>query len=61
MSLNKDSFYDNNIYELDKYIGKDEDKYIEITEDVFFFIYNFDNYYHYLYDTILYQRRTSKT
>jgi len=60
MSLNKDSFYDNNIYELDKYreknkyIGKNEDKHKEITEEVFFFIYNFDNYYHYLYDTIPY-------
>ena len=55
MSLNKDSFYDDNIYDYDKYIGKNEDdKYKEITEDVFFFIYNFDNYYHYLYDTIPY-------
>jgi hypothetical protein len=58
MSLNKDSFYDNNIYELDKYIERDknikEDKYKEITEEVFFFIYNFDNYYHYLYDTLPY-------
>ena len=52
MSLNKDSFYDDNIYDLsDKNI---ENKNIEITEDVFFFIYNFDNYYHYLYDTITY-------
>ncbi len=55
MSLNKDSFYDNNIYELeDKYIAKNEDKHKEITEEVFFFIYNFDNYYHFLYDTIPY-------
>ena len=57
MSLNKDSFYDDNIYELeDKYIGKndEENKHKEITEEVFFFIYNFDNYYHYLYDTIPY-------
>ena len=58
MSLNKDSFYDDNIYEIneeDKNIEITEDnKNIEITEDVFFFIYNFDNYYHYLYDTIPY-------
>ena len=54
MSLNKDSFYDNNIYELDKYMENEEDKYKEITEEVFYFIYNFDNYYHYLYDTIPY-------
>lgn len=55
MSLNKDSFYDNNIYDLDKNIKNyEEDKYKEITEEVFFFIYNFDNYYHYLYDTIPY-------
>ena len=62
MSLNKDSFYDDNIYELDnkykiknKYIEEDEEvKNKEITEEVFFFIYNFDNYYHYLYDTIPY-------
>lgn len=58
MSLNKDSFYDNKIYDLeDKHLEKGEDKYIEreiIIEEVFFFIYNFDNYYHYLYDTIPY-------
>ena len=61
MSLNKDSFYDNNIYELEdryienKYIEENEEvKNKEITEEVFFFIYNFDNYYHYLYDTIPY-------
>jgi hypothetical protein len=55
MSLNKDSFYDDNVYDLEnKHIEKDENKYIERDEDVFFFIYNFDNYYHYLYDTIPY-------
>jgi hypothetical protein len=53
MSLNKDSFYDDNIYELEnKYI--EIEKYEYIDENVFFFIYNFDNYYHYLYDTIPY-------
>jgi capsular polysaccharide biosynthesis protein len=54
MSLNKDSFYDNNIYELENKNIK-EDKYKERKdEDVFFLIYNFDNYYHYLYDTLSY-------
>lgn len=51
MSLNKISFYDDNIY-------NDAIKNIEnpkiIYEKVFFFIYNFDNYYHYLYDTLPY-------
>ena len=51
MSLNKDSFYDNNKYELE--IDKDENEVI-IEEPVFFFIYNFDNYYHFLYDTLPY-------
>ena len=54
MSLNKDSFYDNNKYDLQI----DEDKNIQnkkiIEEPVFFFIYNFDNYYHFLYDTLPY-------
>jgi capsular polysaccharide biosynthesis protein len=45
MSLNKDSFYDNNNYEITK-------NKIIINEPVFFLIYNFDNYYHFLYDTI---------
>ena len=53
MSLNKSTFYDNNIYN----ISNDN---LEITSiniincPVFFFIYNFDNYYHFLYDTIPY-------
>ena len=51
MSLNKDSFYDNNKYELE--INKNKNKKI-IEEHVFFFIYNFDNYYHFLYDTLPY-------
>jgi len=51
MSLNKDSFYDNNKYEL--VIDKDKDEVI-IEYPVFFFIYNFDNYYHFLYDTLPY-------
>ena len=52
MSLNKESFYDDNIYEISK-----EELQMEGTlcnEPVFFFIYNFDNYYHFLYDTLPY-------
>lgn len=50
MSLNKDSFYDN-----DKYVVESEPS-IQRKEycPVFFFVYNFDNYYHFLYDTISY-------
>lgn len=52
MSLNKDSFYDNNTYE----VTKDELSRASsiILDPVFFFIYNFDNYYHFLYDTLPY-------
>lgn len=51
MSLNKESFYDNNQFHfaLDRNIN-----YNFIDSPVFFFIYNFDNYYHFLYDTIPY-------
>ena len=51
MSLNKESFYDNNQFDfvLDRNIN-----YHFIDSPVFFFIYNFDNYYHFLYDTIPY-------
>ena len=53
MSLNKDSFYDNNKYYLK--INKNENtNKIIIEEPCFFFIYNFDNYYHFLYDTLPY-------
>jgi hypothetical protein len=51
MSLNKDSFYDDNKYDLQ--IDENIDKLI-IEFPVFFFIYNFDNYYHFLYDTLPY-------
>jgi hypothetical protein len=53
MSLDKNSFYDNNNYEL----LNDEFYFIDnkiIDTPVFFFIYNFDNYYHFLYDTLSY-------
>jgi len=53
MSLNKESFYDNNTYKLNYEISFN---HIEI-KPTFFFIYNVDNYYHFLYDSlpILYQ------
>lgn len=51
MSLNKDSFYDNNKYELEINERNNE---INIECPLFFFIYNFDNYYHFLYDTLPY-------
>jgi len=50
MSFNKDSFYDNNIY-TGKVCTKSE---MIVYDPLFFFIYNFDNYYHFLYDTIPY-------
>lgn len=47
MSLNKELFYDTPIYDISGYnITKIE------SEPVFFFIYNVDNYYHFLYDTL---------
>jgi hypothetical protein len=55
MSLNKESFYYNNTYEFEP-----EPIYLlshnPLPQDnpVFFFIYNFDNYYHFLYDTLPY-------
>jgi hypothetical protein len=50
MSLNKDTFYDNNIYHYEPI----QEEYILIEEPVYFFIYNFDNYYHFMYDTLPY-------
>jgi len=50
MSLNKDCFYENNQYELSNYDVPNN----SVNIPVFFFIYNFDNYYHFLYDTIPY-------
>jgi hypothetical protein len=49
MSLNKDCFYDNNIFDF-----VIEPKNTTILYPVYFFIYNFDNYYHFLYDTLPY-------
>lgn len=52
MSLNKDSFYDNN-YDF-SFLMKENPSTIFVTHPVFFFIYHFDNYYHFIYDTIPY-------
>jgi len=61
MSLNKEGFYDGNIYtstssNTKKQQEKDEEEEKEKQKrgDYFFFIYNFDNYYHFLYDTLPY-------
>ena len=51
MSLGKKSFY-NDEYDIDQNDSKNE--IVEIVDPVFFFIYNFDNYYHFLYDTLPY-------
>ena len=48
MSLNKDSFYDNNEWN-DVQITGTLDTY---NSPVFFFIYNTDNYYHFIYDSL---------
>lgn len=50
MSLNKESFYDDT-YDISCWENI-TDKEEEIP--VFFFIYNFDNYYHFIYDTLPY-------
>jgi len=51
MSLNKETFYNNNIYNKD--VLEISNK-IFIDTSIFFLIYNFDNYYHFLYDTLPY-------
>ncbi len=51
MSLNKDSFYDDND---DLTLYSKSSITLLIKEPVFFFIYHFDNYYHFLYDSIPY-------
>ena len=49
MSLNKDCFYDNNEYDYDNKLISNFKK-----GKYYFFIYNFENYYHFIYDTIPY-------
>lgn len=47
MSLNKELFYDND-YEINE-----ENKFNHVeTDEVFFFIYNIDNYFHFIYDSL---------
>jgi hypothetical protein len=59
MSLGKKSFYGDD-YEIDQTNSKSKNEIgeigqiVEIGDPVFFFIYNFDNYYHFLYDTLPY-------
>ena len=50
MSLNQESFYESNKYEIIENVYKNT----IIFNPVFFFIYNFNNYYHFLYDTLPY-------
>jgi capsular polysaccharide biosynthesis protein len=54
MSLKQESFYQNNIYNIEISGLSNKNLLNKINDDVFFFIYNFDNYYHFLYDTIPY-------
>ena len=54
MSLNKDSFYDNNTFDISTINNINNISKTIIDVPVFFFIYNFDNYYHFLYDTLPY-------
>ena len=48
MSLNKECFYDDLYHENIQMVDK------KSTDSVYFFIYNFDNYYHFIYDTLPY-------
>ena len=51
MSLQKDSFYEN-----DEYLGTEVSYTVRtgpvVTTPVFFFVYNVDNYYHFVYDSL---------
>ena len=52
MSMNKKSYYEENGL---KYIEKsNNEEYIQIDHDVYYFIYNTENYYHFIYDTLPY-------
>lgn len=48
MSLQKTSFYENNEWEIPGQITFDS----VVEHPVFFFVYNVDNYYHFIYDTL---------
>jgi hypothetical protein len=49
MSLKKDSFYDNDIWDSNY---KNYKRANICPDALFFFVYNVDNYYHYIYDTL---------
>lgn len=51
MSLNKETYYDDNKFTLKTDLTHDN---FLLNETVFFFIYNFENYYHFIYDTLPY-------
>lgn len=53
MSLQKKSYYEENGMKYD-YHDPSFDNYNIISSDVFFFIYNTENYYHFIYDTLPY-------
>jgi hypothetical protein len=50
MSLQRDSFYDNDSWNDPVFVVPDE----ECNTPVYFFVYNVDNYFHFLYDTLPY-------
>lgn len=52
MSLNKKSFYEENGMYFKDYIKEIDSN--NINSDVYFFIYNTENYYHFIYDTLPY-------
>jgi hypothetical protein len=52
MSLKKESFYDEGTFDVTELVGACCAPTIQTP--MFFFVYNFDNYYHFLYDTIPY-------
>jgi capsular polysaccharide biosynthesis protein len=52
MSLQKDSFYDDDIWSEPQ--SQPQSQSTLETQPVFFFIYNVDNYYHFIYDTLPY-------
>jgi hypothetical protein len=50
MSLQKNSFYDGDTW----VCAKQPSPVIHMVEPVYFFVYNVDNYYHFIYDTLPY-------
>jgi capsular polysaccharide biosynthesis protein len=54
MSLGKQSFYEENGMNFDYSIEEKISDLNIVTNNVFYFIYNFENYYHFIYDTLPY-------